>query len=621
MAHNAEPHADLRLWTFRALLVVFPLALFFILEVALRLSGLVKTYPLFVAYPGRPDLLETNPDVVKRYFSPAIKIPSLARTTVFTKKKRFDALRIVIQGSSTAFGFPYCQGALLPGMIRQRLQQQYPDRHVEVIQTALEAVNSFALVDFADEILSIKPDAVFIYAGHNEFLGIMGVNGVGAHFAGSKRIANLLYLQLSKLCMFQAMRQMVYSFTPKPDAATPTDTTRSLLASIAQKSRIAYGSKLYTEGLRQFEGNLDLLIHKYQKAGIPVYLGTLVCNLRDLPPFASSDHDSSELPPLVKTATRSLDLDNRDSTARCIELLQQHFAGKTHALAAFRLAQLLWQQARYLEAADWFNRARDWDVLRFRAPSAFNSIVRRLAQKYRNCYLVDVESDFIKHSEHRIIGSPLILEHVHPNIDGYFLLSSAFFTSFLKNSHIQPQKPGCSIEEARRNIPVLKAEIYSGQATVERLIAGFPFCKQPRPVRVVPVNDWQDLLGLEMTQGSISWVEMACASLAGFMQRNDTASAATAAALVADATPQDLQVNYMAGNLLMHAGRPAEAVPILEGALVLASRNVNVLFSLSNAHALVGHSEKARLLLDQVLQIDPGNSTALAAKHQLEFSP
>ncbi len=49
-----------------------------------------------------------------------------------------------------------------------------------MINTAMSAVNSYVLKDVASEIAEQSPDAVLIYAGHNEYLGIFGV---GSHFS------------------------------------------------------------------------------------------------------------------------------------------------------------------------------------------------------------------------------------------------------------------------------------------------------------------------------------------------------------------------------------------------------------------------------------------------------
>ena len=50
-----------------------------------------------------------------------------------------------------------------------------PDKTVEVINLGISAVNSYTLFDQVDEIIEQKPDAILIYAGHNEFYGALGV--------------------------------------------------------------------------------------------------------------------------------------------------------------------------------------------------------------------------------------------------------------------------------------------------------------------------------------------------------------------------------------------------------------------------------------------------------------
>ena len=89
-----------------------------------------------------------------------------------------ETLRIIVQGGSTAAGWPYGFGASLAGMLQQRLQATLPRRNIEVITTAMTAVNSYTLMDFAEEIIAQQPDAVLIYAGHNEYLGVLGVGSL-----------------------------------------------------------------------------------------------------------------------------------------------------------------------------------------------------------------------------------------------------------------------------------------------------------------------------------------------------------------------------------------------------------------------------------------------------------
>lgn len=58
----------------------------------------------------------------------------------------------------------------------------FRQRRIEVVTTAVSAVTSYTLLDFVDEIIEQSPDAVVIYAGHNEYVGLLGV-GSGSSIA------------------------------------------------------------------------------------------------------------------------------------------------------------------------------------------------------------------------------------------------------------------------------------------------------------------------------------------------------------------------------------------------------------------------------------------------------
>ena len=69
---------------------------------------------------------------------------------------------------------PELDAALADPALEERLQATFPGREIEVINTALTAVNSYTLLDQADEIAGQRPDAVLIYTGHNEYYGALG---------------------------------------------------------------------------------------------------------------------------------------------------------------------------------------------------------------------------------------------------------------------------------------------------------------------------------------------------------------------------------------------------------------------------------------------------------------
>lgn len=598
---------------FWLILAALPFLFFVLLEIILRLAQVGQSYPLFIPDPAQPGFTLVNPNAINRYFArPELAPPVKIESTYFTREKRPDALRIVIQGESSAAGYPYGLGASLAGVLQQRLQNQFPDRYVEVIQTAMAAVNTYTLLDFSDDILKIKPDAVVIYTGHNEYLGVMGV---GSAYASHSRAATLLMLKLKDLRIYQALQNIYMRIKQSPEAAASGD-TRTLMAKVAREKNIAIDSALYQQGLEQFEGNMSMLLTRYRKAGIPVYLGTIASNLRDHPPFNSGGSDPA-LQSLIDDARLKLEAAiTAEQAQQLIAPLTLALAEKQNAMAAYRLGQLFDASGDYSQAKIWYSKARDWDQLRFRAPAAVNDIIKKLATQ-PGVFLVSAEEVLAQHSPQQIIGKQLMLEHLHPNVEGYFWLGDSYFQQLLLHLGLDPKVSRSDSRVARQQMPVLPAEDYTARVSIERLLADYPFAIPARPVREIAIASWHDQLGREMLDQRINWLQMVQQSIKGYQRENNIAGVATAAALLADARPQDADLNYFAGTQLIQAQRLGEAIRVLQRSLQSSDKNTNALLALAHARILSGNYPEGERLLDRVLTFDPANQTAVTIKQQL----
>ena len=344
------------------------------LEGGLRLVGFGKSYPLFIPVEDAPGYLRANPDVVRRFMTDEAKTPNLCiRPVYFESEKRPSTLRIFVQGSSTAEGYPYGYGASPAGMLQQRLQRTFPERRVEVITTAMCAVNTYTLLDFVDEIIDQHPDAVLIYAGHNEYLGLLGV---GSGFsAGRRRAAVRAFLMMRDLRIFQLLRNVV---SGRPQE-TKEQSNRTLMATIAREKRIPYGSALFERGLDQYRANLDAILARYQKAKIPVFIGTVVSNERDQPPFISGHRegtDASAWRRHFESGVRALEAGDAAATLEAVDRAIE--MDDAPAQGHFLRARALDRMGRYREARQAYLAAKDRDELRFRAPEAINDIIRKI---------------------------------------------------------------------------------------------------------------------------------------------------------------------------------------------------------------------------------------------------
>lgn len=564
---------------YQLIALAIPFAFFTLLEGGLRFFDYGREIPLFMDYPATkqhpsaPKYLLPRPDVVKRYFAEDAAAPSVTiETNFFLKHKPDDALRIVVQGGSTAAGFPFGYGASIAGMLDYRLKQSFPDRTVEVINTALAAVNSYTILDFVDEIIEQKPDAILIYAGHNEYLGILGVGS--AYTAANSPAATLLYLKLKNSRIFQLLQNIYWQFT-KASIPNNAEKSRTFMSKVAKHKNIPYGSKLYQAGLTQFENNISRVIAKYQAAGIPVFISTIASNLADQKPF------SSQATPLEQSA-------------------EFHYQQGKNLLT----------QANYQAAKQSFIKARDFDLLRFRAPSAINTIITQLSQQ-DSVYFVDANQALTTAAVHGVIGQSLMLEHLHPTVKGYFVIADSFYHAIEKSSVFGEFPQVISTAIAKKDIPVFDAEVYWGKAKIAGLMADYPFTKTPQKIKLPTVKTPSDRLGLSAYKSQIGWLTIATENL-NYGKKNNIPLYLKSAKLLADAMPFDAEHNYRAGVALIEQKQALQAPRYLKRATAINKNNVNYQLALSHAYLEQGKLKEALPWLESVLSIDPNNVTANA---------
>ncbi len=552
--------------TFLAITLLAPLLLLAGAEAVLRLAGVGALEPLFIPVPKAEGFLQPNPAAVQRFFPDPRRAPEVSiDTTWFPERRPPGTLRVFVQGGSSAAGFPYGRWASPAALLQQRLQRAYPEREIEVINTGMAAVTSYALLDFADEIIARQPDAVIVYAGHNEFLGIGGV-GSSLASANSPALARAI-AGLRRLHLYRALERGLGSLGPGADPMAAREGT--LMSKVAAERSIPLGSPLYERGLEQFRGNLDRLLGKYQAAGIPVFVGTLASNERDLPPFASSDDptDSAQA---------------RFEQGRAMEAAGDYAAARTEYLAA-----------------------KDRDELRFRAPEEFNEVIR-VAAAAHGATVVDVQTTLASASSNGIIGAGLMLEHVHPNVEGYFRLASAYFPALVQ--WLGP--PAVEVDEAtaRREIPVTTVDRLHGEYRVAALLNDWPFVPERRPTSLPAPADRIEEIAQAWFAGRMTWVAAMNESLAWYQQQGDDAEAARVAANLAEALVTSAEAQAVAGRLLLKSDEPARGQRFLRRAASLDGGQVETLLSLAQSQFMQGNVAGSVATLEAALKQHPGDS-------------
>ena len=585
---------------FYLIAICLPFLFLFVVEWGLRAAGYGKSIPLFMENPAASQYLLPTPDVIKRYFADDSLAPNVTiETNFFLKDKPEDGLRIFVQGGSTAAGFPYGFGASIAGMLDYRLKQTFPDRPVEVVNTALSAVNSYTLLDFADEIIEQKPDAILIYAGHNEYLGILGVGS--AYTAANSHAATLLYLKVKELRLFQLM-QNLYHWWSAPDMAKDKLSGRTTMAKVAKHKNIPVGSELFQQGLSQFEQNMELLLNKYQAAGIPVLISTIASNLSHQAPF------SSKPVPAEYAALAAKNIP--ELTEQEIEQLQILADANDVASLHFKLGQIRTYQQDHVKAKTSFEAARQHDLLRFRAPTEINQIIKTLGQK-EAVYLVDAQGALVNQAPNGIIGESLMLEHLHPTVDGFFDIADSFYQGLRRFGVIGEFPTTVTRTAALNDIPLFAAEKYWGEAKIAGLMADYPFTDKPQKPKFAPVKNWSDELGFAAYKKQKAWIDIAMTSKQVAKQTRDKTTYLKAHRLLADAMPDNLNHNLQAGKVLTQHKQATLALRYLRRVIKQFPDNIDARIALAHAHAELNDLDNSLKTLEAILKIDPQNKIAL----------
>ncbi|HSR70703.1 MAG TPA: tetratricopeptide repeat protein [Acidobacteriota bacterium] len=539
--------------TFKVAAFLLPFLFLALLEGGLRLVGFGDSYPLFVESSQAPGYLMANPRVIRRFMVDEAHTPRLRiRPVFFPRRKGEDTFRIFVQGGSSAEGYPYGYAASLSGMLQQRLQRTFPQRRIELVTTAMSAVTSYTLLDFVDEIIEQSPDAVVIYAGHNEYLGILGVGS--GYSVGRRRPLVLSFLWLRDLRLFQLIQRTVSALKPRPPEGGRSQ--RTLMATIASEQEIPYDSDLYRRGIEQYRANLGAILSRYRAAGIPVLIGTLACNERDQPPFISrpsAGTDEDELQGHLEAGEEHL---RSERPSQALAAFRQAVElDDTHAGAHYALARALDRLGRFSEARQEYLAAKDRDQLRFRAPEAVNQVIRQAAARH-GAHLVEVRQALSRAARDGIVGSDLMLEHLHPNIEGYFEMADAYYQAFRQMGLIGAWTHPVSRETAWRVAPVTEVDRLYGHWRAQYLMSDWPFSEQKRYFQPPTANSRPEKIAFDYYKGRYQWPAAMRALLTHCIRDKQVEEAAKVAMLLAEAFPHQSDDQAVAHHWLKRAGRP-----------------------------------------------------------------
>ena len=607
---------------FYAITLALPFALIISLECGLRLFHYGPDLSLFTTEVLHGRTYEImNPAVRHRYFSRVSFAPSTS-PDYFTVPKPAGTFRIFCLGGSTTVGFPYWYNCAFPTFLRDRLQRTFPGRSVEMINVAMTATNSYTVVDMAGELFAYEPDLILVYDGHNEFYGALGI--ASRESMGGARWLSRLTLSLAHLKTYQLALDISASFEKIFGNAEARRGT--MMERLAKGKTVPYDSPTYRAGLEIFSQNLQELKRLCADHHVPLILGTQVSNLRGLVPFVSGTNPS--VPPSVQVDfqtqfNKGLDLwlnDRPDAALAAFRLAEAMMP--RHAEVHYRIARCLDTLGHAPEALPEYVAARDFDELRFRTSSDFNNVIRAMNDG-RNVFCADVESTFASVSPSGIVGNELILEHLHPNARGQFLIAAAYFRVMRAHQIFATGEEwatadtltDASLWSARTVTPI--DERIAARRT-EALVTAWPFQPEEMPVSDVPASDTLGKIADQLAHGQIHWKQAHDMAIAYDASRNDVSALEREYRTEISELPNiDVSPYLRLARLLLDQHRISEVRDILEKSLrveptILAYRALGDIALQSGAPAQAASYYLKTFAFSQSLPEQVENGTLLA---------
>jgi tetratricopeptide (TPR) repeat protein len=653
---------------FKAIGILSPLIILLVFELLLRLFNYGNNLSLFIEDKTDNNYLVFNPAASKKYFLNQA-VATVGNRELFKKVKDANTTRIFVLGESTTIGYPYFHNGSFHRWLQYRLMHTFPGKNFEIINISLTAVNSYTILGFAKEVVDYQPDAVLIYTGHNEYYGAMGV-GSTENIGGSPLLVKTI-LNLRQLRLVQLITNAYTSIAGAPSIPKGEE-KETLMKRMVANQQIPYKSELYNRGVAQFQSNMDQTLQVLSKHQIPVFISNLVSNEKDLKPFISVDATGSGRSAFNAAYQQGIKaFTSNDLPAALTNFMAADKAYSGHALCNYYIGQVLFKQGDYNRAKTYFDKAKDLDALRFRAPQQINDIIAQLVKKYSGTHLVDTKAEFEANSDHNIIGESLILEHVHPNLAGYALMSDAFYESLKKEHFINVDKSNeMPYQQLLHDMPITQIDSLTGVYKMANLKNSWPFtATATKPAYQVVSAEEQLAYGVAFR--STSWADAMDQLYNYYINSKDIINARKVVEALILETPMEEALYEKAANLsgavkdyknaavnftasfnlapnfekarnlfviYLKLDKPVEAAPYLAYAVKNNSSNFNlapvmqyvnsvitlkkvyqadttnigVINNIATAYATMGNKDGAVKYIDKALKRDKNNKEALA---------
>ena len=419
---NSPPYSARKLWLFRLItFVLAPMVFAGLLELSLRVSGYgyPTSFLLPVSWGGREAYAQNN-QFGWRFFG--AQMSRLPEALYLARPKTPETIRIFVFGESAAKGEPEPAFGL-PRMLEAMLSLRHPGARFEVVNAAMTAINSHAILPIARDCARAGGDIWVLYMGNNEVVGPFGPGTVFGQQCPPLPVVRAT-LALKATRTGQWLDAGLEALARKPAEAREWHGMEMFLGQQVRRDDPRMGAVYH-----HFQRNLADIIETGQEQGAGIVLSTVASNLRDCAPFGSthaaglSESERGNWDRLYQLGTQAQDAGNFAAAAE--QFGEAAKIDGDYAALRFRQATCELAAGKPDKAHEDFVAARDLDTLRFRCDTRLNELTRQAAAEHKDgrVLLADVQGAFAQQSPDGLPGSELFYEHVHMTFTGNYLLA------------------------------------------------------------------------------------------------------------------------------------------------------------------------------------------------------
>ena len=375
----------------------------------------LRHYSPFVVYTNPQKVFEVQTIQGTDYYIRTAYHPFIAHNIRFPVHKDARTLRVFCLGGSAAMGWPHDLTMSYPAFLEKKLQLLLPARKVEVINVAASTYASYRVKVVFDEIIRYQPDLVLIYSGNNEFL------------------ENILYPEDHRLgrpwrhsAIVRTIHQAVSRLREKKQVIDIEHYQPTFLTDIAlgNTSPLKLSPAQFRQVVAHYQYSLETMVEAAQSQEVPVMLLTVPVNVQDWQPHASvhqASLDSGELAAWQNSYRQGLAAFREQAYDVAIRhfiqalAVDDQYAELHYYIGQAYLGQAHLEEGKIPPARRHLTQSLEADAYPFRALPEFNAILQTTSRR-RNVSLVDIAQVFSSQSPYGMVGSTVLVDHVHPTV-------------------------------------------------------------------------------------------------------------------------------------------------------------------------------------------------------------